>query len=292
MPRPRITRKVVLDALLIVAGSFIYAVGVDAFEIPNGLAAGGLTGLATIFYRLASDSGFFLPVGLQVMAMNVILLIPVLRSGGMRYAARTIAGIVVSSVLVDFLAPFIPVLGKGDLLLCALWGGAIVGVGLGLVFRSGGNTGGTDIIAQLLAKRTGWPVGTLEIIVDMTIVAASVPVFSFENALYATVCMVISGKVIDMVVDGPQSEKVAYIISEQHERIANAIMYDMGRGCTEIQARGVWSGSNRPMLFVVLGRRETGMLKSMVAGIDPEAIVVIGEAHEVFGEGFKEIDVQ
>lgn len=292
MDRDIIKANLVRDAILICVGSFIYALGVDAFEVPNGLAAGGVTGLATVFYQMAANKGFYLPVGLQTIAMNVLLMIPVVRSGGMRYAARTVAGIIASSVFVDVLAPFVPALGGGDLLLCALWGGAITGFGLGVVFRSGGNTGGTDIVAQLLSKRTAWPVGTLSMMVDLVVVAVSIPVFSFEHALYAAVFMFIAGRVIDTVVEGPRAEKAAWIISNNHEKIANAVLYEMGRGCTEIQARGVWSGNARPMLFVVLSRRELGLLKSLVTEIDPEAIVVISEVHEVFGEGFKEIGVQ
>jgi uncharacterized membrane-anchored protein YitT (DUF2179 family) len=292
VPESIIRRTLVRDALLIVAGSFVFALGVDAFMVPNGLAAGGVTGIATVTHKIAADQGFYLPVGIQTIVMNVLLMIPVFRSGGLRYAARTVAGILASSLLIDALAPFVPPLCQNDLLLACLWGGAVTGLGLGLVFRSGGNTGGTDIVAQLLSKSTGWPVGTLEMVADIVIIAGSIPVFSFENALYAAICMFVAGRVIDTVVEGPSSQRAAYIISGEHDRIANAILYELGRGCTEIQARGVWSGSPRPMLFVVLGRRELGMLKSIVAEIDPDAIVIIAEIHEAFGEGFKEIGVQ
>lgn len=122
------------------------------------------------------------------------------------------------------------------------------------------------------------------------IIAFSATVFSVEQALYAAVAMFISGKVIDAVVDGPRSERAAYIISVEHERIANEILYTLNRGCTELQARGVWSGNARPVLFCVLGRSESVRLKQIVAACDPEAIVVISEVHEVFGEGFKQID--
>ncbi|MCI1665691.1 MAG: YitT family protein [Atopobiaceae bacterium] len=289
MDRGMHRRDILGDATLICVGSLIYALGVDCFEVPNGLAAGGVTGLATVFYALAGQQGIYLPVGMQTLAMNMLLMIPVVRSGGLRYASRTIAGIVASAAFTDLLAPVVPVLGSGDLLLSALWGGLVCGFGLGLVFRSGGNTGGTDIIAQLLSKRTAWPVGTLSMLCDVIVVGVSIPVFSLENALYATIAMFVTGKLIDMVIDGPRTERAAWIISKDHERIANSVMYEMGRGCTEIQARGVWSGNRRPMLFVILGRGELGMLKSIVADVDPEAVVVISEVHEVFGEGFKEI---
>lgn len=277
------------DLVLIVAGSAIFAVGVDCFEVPNGLAAGGITGLATVFYALAEAVGVYLPVGMQTIVMNVFLLLLVIKSGNRGYIVRTVIGIIACGVFTDAFVPFLPVLGNGDLLLCALWGGVITGIGLGLVFRTGGNTGGTDIISQLLAKKLSIPVGTAMIVVDGLVIALSAPVFSVENALYAAIAMYICGKVIDAVIDGPRSERAAYIISERHAEIANAIMYDLNRGCTELQARGVWSGNDRPVLFCVLGRNQVPLLKQVVAEEDPEAIVFISEVHEAFGEGFGSI---
>ena len=277
------------DLALIVAGSAIFAVGVDCFEVPNGLAAGGITGLATVFYALAEAVGVYLPVGMQTIVMNVFLLLLVIKSGNRGYIVRTVIGIIACGVFTDAFVPFLPVLGNGDLLLCALWGGVITGIGLGLVFRTGGNTGGTDIISQLLAKKLSIPVGTAMIVVDGLVIALSAPVFSVENALYAAIAMYICGKVIDAVIDGPRSERAAYIITERHAEIANAIMYDLNRGCTELQARGVWSGNDRPVLFCVLGRSQVPLLKQVVAEEDPEAIVFISEVHEAFGEGFGSI---
>lgn len=277
------------DLALIVVGSAIFAVGVDCFEVPNGLAAGGVTGLATVFYALAGAVGVYLPVGMQTIVMNALLLMLVVKSGNRGYIVRTVLGILACGLLTDALAPVVPAVGEKDLLLCALWGGVITGIGLGLVFRTGGNTGGTDIIAQLLAKKLGQPLGTMVIVVDGLVILASAPVFSVENALYAAVAMYISGKVIDAVIDGPRSERAAYIISAEHAKIANAILYDLNRGCTELQARGVWSGNDRPVLFCVLGRNQVQLLKQVVAEADPEAIVFISEVHEAFGEGFGNI---
>lgn len=283
-------REAALDAILIFLGSLLFAFGLDCFEVPNGLAAGGITGLATVFHALALQVGVSLPVGIQSIAMNVLLFAYVVRSGSKRYAVLTAAGIIVSGILTDAMAPFVPVLGEGDLLLCALWGGVITGIGLGMVFRTGGNTGGTDIIAQLIARKTGASVGSMAILVDGAIVAISAPVFSIENALYAAVAMYICGRVIDTVVDGPRVQRAAYIISEKHERIAQQIMDELDRGCTEFEARGMWSRELRPVIFCVLSRGELAHLKEIVAETDPDAIVVIAEVHEAYGEGFKSID--
>lgn len=283
-------RRYLKEAFLIVAGSFVFALGVDCFEVPNGLAAGGLTGLATILAAIAASVGITLPVGIQTIVMNVLLLsYVVLTTRDWSYVARSIAGIIISGLFMDALAPVVPVLAQGELLISAIWGGVLVGAGVGIVFLSGGNTGGTDIVAQLLNKPTGLPLGTLSMLVDGAIVLASIPVFSVRNALYAGIAMYIGGVVIDMVVDGPRTARVAYIISNRHDEIANKILYEMGRGCTELQARGVWSGNSRPVLMCVLGRTETARLKGIVAELDPDAIVIVSEVHEAFGEGFGEI---
>ncbi len=287
---PAEKRKVLTDALLIVVGSALYAFGVDAFAVPEGLAAGGVTGLATIIYALGEQAGFVIPVGTQTLVMNALLMVLVVKSGGLRYLVKTIAGIVASSLFIDLFAPVVPPMGNGDLLLCALWGGVTCGAGLGLVFRTGGNTGGTDIVAQFMNRRLGMPLGTASVLVDAAIVVASIPVFSLQNALYAMVMMYLMGRVLDLVVDGPTSEKAAWIISECHEAIASEILYGLGRGCTEIQARGVWSGASHPMLFVILSNNEVVTLKSIVMAEDPEALVVISDIHEAFGEGFRSID--
>jgi len=278
-------RVTVRDTILIIVGCLLFAIGADCFEIPYGLAAGGVTGLATVIYAVTG-----LPVGLMSIVMNGVLILFVLRQGNRRYLVRTIGGIIALGVLIDAVAPFVSAFGESDLLLCALWGGVITGVGLGLVFRTGGNTGGTDIIAQVISSKTSLPMGTACIIVDSGIIALSALTFSVEQALYAAVAMYISGRVIDAVVDGPRSERAAYIISDKHAEIANEILYALNRGCTELQARGVWSGNSRPVLFCVLGRSEMGHLKEIVSGIDPEAIVIISEVHEVFGEGFRQIN--
>ena len=290
--RPISWKVTVRDALLIVAGSIVFAIGVDVFEVPYGLAAGGVTGLAMVFSAVAETFGVALPVGLQTIVINALLMVLVVRSGNRGYIARTVAGIVACGFFTDALVPFLPAVGgEGDLLLCALWGGVVTGLGLGLVFRTGGNTGGTDIVAQVVARRTSLPVGTSVIIVDGVVIALSATVFSVEQALYAAVAMFICGKVIDAVVDGPRAARAAYIISEKHNEIAHEILHTLDRGCTELEARGMWSGEERPVLFCVLSRSETVWLKQTVASCDPNAIVVISEVHEVFGEGFRQIRV-
>lgn len=284
-------RNLARDLGLIAVGSLLFAVGLNCFMEPNGLAPGGISGLAiTLRAAVLALGGPNLPVGMQTLVMNALLMIVAARVGGASYVLRSLAGIVLSSVFIDLLAPVLPVLASDDLLLAALWGGAVCGVGLGIVFRAGSNTGGTDIICQILARHTPIPVGTWVTITDLMVVAISASVFSLENAMYATIAMFLMGKVIDMVIDGPSRERVAWIISSEHEAIAQAVLEDLDRGCTEVTAKGKYTGEERPMLFCILSRSDIAPLKDIVAEVDPDAIVVITEAHEAFGEGFRKLE--
>lgn len=279
-------RANIADLVLIVGGCALFAVGIDMFLIPNGLAAGGISGLATITSHLASLRGINLPVGIQTICVNVVLMLLVARSGDKGYLVRVIAGFFASGLLIDVVDPLVPKVTE-DMLLAAIWGGVTCGAGLGLVMRGGGNTGGSDIVAMFLQRKAGVPVGTTFIVTDFIVIAISALVFSPRNALYALVTIFISGRVCDAVVDGPRTMRAAYVISTEHDKIANKILYTLNRGCTELTARGVWSGNSRPVLFCVLSRQETTRLKAIVEECDPEAIVVISEVYEAFGEGFK-----
>ncbi len=281
------------DYLIIALGTLLTAVALDAFLVPGQLAAGGASGLATIIYYLTYDYlGYGFPVGLQTLVMNALLLIPVYRSGGFRYASRTIFGIVSLAIFTDVLAPFIPAVAQDNTMLECLWGGLVSGLGLGLAFRVGGNTGGTDIVAQLLAKHTSITVGTWMIVVDGIIVILSVPLFGFENALCAALTIVVTSLVIDYVIAGPSTEKAVWVISSHYEEIADAVMHQLDRGCTSFEATGMWTKEPRPVLFVVLSRREIGDLKRLIVQIDHNAVVAVADMDETFGEGFKEIGVQ
>ncbi len=290
---PSNVRTSAKDYLGIALGTLLTAFALDAFLVPGQLAAGGASGLATIIYYLGIELwGRPIPIGLQTLLMNALLLVPVYRSGGLRYASRTIFGIVMLSLFTDALAPFIPPLAPDNEILECLWGGLVSGLGLGIAFRCGGNTGGTDIVAQLLAQRSSISVGTWVLIVDSAIVLGSVPLFGFEAALCAALTIVVTSLVIDYVVDGPSTEKSAWIISEQYDEIAQAVMNQLGRGCTKFEATGMWTGDSRPVLFVVLSRKEVNDLKRLIMHIDRDAVVAIANMHETFGEGFKEIGVQ
>jgi uncharacterized membrane-anchored protein YitT (DUF2179 family) len=278
------------DYALITFGIIITAWGLDAFLIPNKLAAGGVSGLATVLYYLFLDTfDVRVPVGMMMLAMNAVLLVIAIRVKGWRYGARTVYGMVALSVAVDVLAPFTPHLAANDQLLAVLYGGAVTGIGMGLVFKARGNTGGTDIVAQLLVDKVNLGVGQLMLIADAVVTFVAAIVLGPDLALYGAVAVFIMGGVIDLVQEGLATEKAAFIIANDPEGVADAVLNQLGRGATGIKARGLYSAEEREMVFTVVSRRELDALKALVNAVDPDAFVVIADVHEALGEGFKEI---
>lgn len=278
------------DYVFMTVGILITAWGLNAFLIPNRLAAGGVSGLATVFYYLFRDQyGLNVPVGMQMLVMNGFLLMLGIRMRGWRYGARTVYGMVALSFAVDLLRPITPHLAQHDLLLAVLYGGAVTGVGMGLVFKSRGNTGGTDVIAQLLVDRVNLGVGQLMLAVDAVVTLVAAIVLGPDLALYGAVAIFVMGTVIDLVQEGLSVEKAAFIICDEPGRVADAVLHQLGRGATGIMARGLYSAEPREMVFTVVSRREIATLKALVHAVDPKAFVVIADVHEALGEGFKEM---
>lgn len=277
------------DLPAIMLGCAIAAFATDVFMIPNGLAAGGLTGLATIIAELGRRAGVSLPVGIQTIVMNALLLLVVVRSGGLKYVVQTVTGFVLFGFFTDLFAPFVLHLQHEDIMLSALWGGIVSGIGYGLVFRSGANTGGSDTIGQIIARKSSLPVGATVMAIDVAVCAASAPVFSVANALYAALSMVLMGYVVDMVVDGGNTQRAAFIISDHFEDIEHDILHAMDRGCTRLMAQGSWTKKDRPVLFFVLSRREISIIKTIVYEHDADAMLIITDVNEAIGYGFKSV---
>lgn len=277
------------DLPAIMLGCAIAAFATDVFMIPNGLAAGGLTGLATIIAELGRRAGISLPVGIQTIVMNALLLLVVVRSGGLKYVVQTVTGFVLFGFFTDLFAPFVLHLQHEDIMLSALWGGIVSGIGYGLVFRCGANTGGSDTIGQIIARKSSLPVGATVMAIDVAVCAASAPVFSVANALYAALSMVLMGYVVDMVVDGGNIQRAAFIISDHFEDIEHDILHAMDRGCTRLMAQGSWTKKDRPVLFFVLSRREISIIKTIVYEHDADAMLIITDVNEAIGYGFKSV---
>lgn len=283
----------VRDYFWMTVGILITAYALDAFLIPNKIAAGGVSGLATVFYYLLKDNHLpVIPVGLQMLLMNVLLLGIGIRLRGWRYGAKTIYGAVGLSLAVDLMAPFVQTLASNDHLLAVLWGGALTGIGMGMVFRVGGNTGGTDVVAQLLTKRVSLGVGQLMLLVDAFVLVIAAFTFGPELALYGAVAVFVTTTTIDVVQEGMSTEKAAFIFSRQNELIGQAILTELGRGATGFAARGLYTGDDREVIFCVVSRRELDDLKNIVNTVDPDAFLVISDVHEALGEGFKEARIK
>ena len=272
------------DYLGILVGAVITAVSLNMFLIPNKVAAGGISGLATVLHYLLDW-----PVGLIMLAFNIPLFALGIKVMGARYGLNTLFGAGVLSVAIDVTAPFTPVL-TSDLLLSSLYGGVVGGIGLGLVFRSKGNTAGTALAAVLLNKWLGIRIGQAMMAADFfVIVFAGVAFKSPELALYALISMFVTGQIIDLVQEGPSSSKAFFVMSSQPDRLADDILNELDRGVTLFQVKGCYTGELKEMLLCVVSTSEVTELKELIYQTDPKAFVIVTSAHEVLGEGFTEV---
>lgn len=266
------------EYLGVVLGVTITAVGLDWFLIPNRIAAGGVSGLATILFHTAG-----VPVGLSMLLINVPLFLLALKVLGPHFGVKTLLGVFVLSGAVDALEGVLPPL-TGDPLLAALYGGVVTGLGMGLAFRGGGSTAGTDMAAQILHRLVGVTVGEALLVMDLFVIALGGIFFNVELALYALLSLFITSKTIDVVQEGRDFAKAAYIISERTTEIGSAVLSRLERGATYWQGRGMFTGQERQVLFVIVNRTELSALKELVQSIDPRAFMVIADVREVLGD--------
>lgn len=271
------------EYLGVLVGVAITAFGLTWFLIPSRIAAGGVSGLATVGYHL-----FRFPVGLTMLLLNIPLFIASITILGAVYGAKTFVGTLVLSLLIDLFQPWAVPL-TSDPLLAAVYGGVITGIGLGITFGSGGSTGGTDMAAQLLARFLPTSVGRALLLVDGFVIVLAGFAFGPELALYALLSVFITTKTIDVVQEGQSYAKAAFIISDHSEKVGEMILNTLERGATALAGRGVYTGTDREVLYVIVSRSEIRSLCRLVNQIDPKAFVVISDVHEVLGEGFKKL---
>lgn len=275
------------DYALIALGAIIQALSMVLFYIPGRLAAGGVSGLAQIIHQYSG-----LPIGMMVLLGNLPLFVLGWRHlGGRRFVARTIFAVIVYTVSLDALAPFMPPDGiTADPVLNMLYGGVIGGLGVGLVLRARGTTGGTDILARLMNRWLGIDLGQAYLLSDTAVILLAVPTFGWTLALYAVVALYVTGLGAEVASEGLNVARTATIISDKSEAVARQLLVDLGRGVTSWIAVGEYTGSPRRLLFCAISRAEVSQLKEIVRTIDPNAFVVIGQAHEVIGLGFQGVD--
>ncbi|HHW49372.1 MAG TPA: YitT family protein [Clostridiaceae bacterium] len=286
------------EYIWIIAGTIIAAASIDVFLVPHKIAPGGVTGIATVIYYL---SGSRLPVGLIMLLFNIPLFVLGIKFIGKKFVIRTLFATIFMSVAIDTMKPFTVYFvdkyfsklenmpASPDLLLYSIFGGVFMGTGLGLVFKSGATTGGTDLAARIVNHFIpAFTMGQVLLFIDMCVVIFAAIVFnSFLLALYSIVTLFISSKVIDAILEGVNFAKALFIISDESETIAKRIMTDLDRGVTALKGKGMFTGQDKQVLFCVVHRSQMPQLKKIVKEVDKRAFIVLADIREVLGEGFK-----
>ena len=278
------TWKHVQDYSLLLLGALVQAFAMRLFLVPGELVSGGISGIAQIVNHYVR-----FPIGVMVFVGNIPLFILGWRFlGGRRFAARTAVAVAAFSFFTDFLVLFIPATGMTqDNFLNSIYGAVLLGLGLGLVYRGSGTSGGSDILGRILNFRFGLPISMAYMITDTVVVLAGGFAFSWEKALYGLVVIYVSGLAAEMIAEGTSVFRTAIIVSSKPDEVIHEIMYTMERGVTILSGKGAYTGEDRPVLYCVVTRAEVNQLKEVIKSIDPEAFMVIGAAHEALGEGFK-----
>ncbi len=268
-----------LNVLLIVVGSFIYSVGLNAFIVGNHLAEGGFVGLSIIaLYKLK------IPLGISYFILNIPVLFLGWKFFGKLFIGKTLLGVIMVSVFTILTQHFSQ--PTNDRLLAALYGGVICGLGLGLIFRTGGTTGGSDILARIANHLYGFSMGRLLFAIDVVVITLVAIVIGKETAMYSLVALFVASRVVDFVIEGVSSSKAALIISDKWQEIANQIHDDLGRGTTLLSGQGGFTGDEKQVIYCVISRNEIVHLQQLVHSLDEKAFVVLNEVHDVLGEGF------
>lgn len=285
-----------LDYGMITAGSFVMAVGYVFFITPHKIVPGGVYGLGIIVHYLTKGMAFWpdgFPIGLFNLLVNIPLTYIGIRMLGPRFGVKTIYGFVSSSIFMDGItlmrmvgdAPLVQ-----DVLLSCIFGGVLTGIGLGLIFKSKATSGGSDILAMIITKYTRIPIGQMLIWVDTAIVLVALAAFKeWQIPLYSIIVIYITGRAVDLLLEGANYNKAMIIISEEHEKIRDKIVIDLERGGTYLKGVGMYTNSEKSVIFTVVNRREVAILEEQIAAIDPHAFITIMDASEILGEGFRSL---
>ncbi len=280
---------------LITVGAFILASGFVFFIDPHKIAPGGVYGIGIIVHYLTKGMFSWAPEGFPIGTVGLILNIPLTIIGikllGPRFGVKTVIGFILTSIFIDaqhYLFGYDPLVD--DALLSSIFGGVLVGFGLGLIFKSKATSGGSDIIAMIIAKYTRLPLGQLMIYVDSAIVLIALAAFKdWKIPLYSWIVIYITGKVIDMTIQGVSYDKTLFIISEKYEEIREKLIVDLDRGGTLINGIGMYKGQEKKIIFTNVSRREVYILRDFIEQIDPRAFITVIDANEILGNGFKPI---
>ncbi len=278
---------------LIILGSFILASGFVLFVDPHRIAPGGVYGIGIIIHHLTRGMFDWAPEGLPIGAIGLVLNIPLTIIGikllGPRFGVKTVIGFILTSIFIDaqhYLFGYEPLVE--NMLLSSIYGGVLIGFGLGLIFKSKATSGGSDIIAMIIAKYTRLPLGQLMIYVDSAIVLLALAAFKdWEIPLYSWIVIYITGKVIDLTIQGVSYDKTLFIVSDKYEQIREKLIFDIDRSGTLINGVGMYKGQEKKIIFTNVSRREVHMLRDFIEEIDPLAFITVIDANEILGNGFK-----
>jgi len=304
----RINKKAVRDYFFIAFGAAIMAIGIGVFLVDARVVPGGVSGLSMAIYYL---TGGAFPIGVTIWLFNIPLFIWGVKQLGPQFGARTFFGFTLNSFFIDLFRGEIPgfnfihlqnsetilKLQQDDFLFFILLGAALLGIGLGIVFKFRGSTGGSDIVAAIMQKRFGIKPGMAIMIIDFFVICIAGLVINLKDlggersamtlTLYALFLLFVSGRLVDAIIDGFDYARTAFIISEKNDEIAKVIVTDFSRGATAIKARGLYRNVDREIIFTVVTLRELGKLTNAIKQIDPNAFVTVNNVHEVLGEGFR-----
>lgn len=282
------TLLVIKKYLLIVIGSFLMALAINFIYEPLGLVTGGLTGFAIVVKEL---TGFIIEGGIPVWLFTVVCNIPLFLVAIKLLGIKTMVDVAIGTVTLIFALIIVPITDFqfDDLLLASVVGGTLTGVGQGMVFSASASTGGTDLLATIIHKFKRYlSVPQILIFIDGAIIVLGAMVFGMGKALYAIIAVYLSSKVSDGILEGLKFAKMAYIISDEYEKIASEIMTSIDRGVTGLSSTGMYSNKDRKMLFCVVSKKEIIKIIEIAKKIDPNSFIIVNDVREVMGEGFIE----
>lgn len=278
--KDKITRDALIAFFNITIGVVIVSLALNLFLIPNKLAAGGVSGLATVIFYT-----FGISVGPTIIFFNIVLIIVGVMVFGRGFGYRTLYGSFSLGFIV-YLTRNLPAVTQ-DPFLASLYGGILSGIGLGIVFWYGANTGGTDILAQIFTRYSNFAIGQIFLVIDLVVILLAWSVFGAQLALYALIAVMITGRAIDLVLEGITYEKAAFIISDRSSEITQAIIDELDRGASLLGSQGAYTGKEQKIILCVVSRRQLEHLREIVGRIDKKAFTIITDAREVRGEGFR-----
>lgn len=281
-------KKLTVEYIMIITGSFIMAAGFVIFISPFRLAPGGVYGIAITLHYLTGA----LPIGIFALCLDIPLFLIGTWILGPKFGTKTLVGIFSLSgftTLLEKLYGYEPLV-TDDYFLASVFGGVLIGIGLGIIFKSRATSGGTDIVAMIINKYNKIPVGRLLIYVDTVVVFVGLVAFQdWRIPLYSWVTIFITGKIIDMIIEGIGSDKAVYIISDHYDEIRNKIIHEMNRGGTYLRGEGMYNGAEKKIIYTIVDRKELILLQKYVHEIDPKAFMTVVDSTETLGEGFRSL---